>query len=91
MKKSILFILCVMIVSIFAFTACGSDDIDDEIRQPVHKHTYTMEYQSDATHHYYGATCGCADAGVLNKEAHVDDNNDGICDVCEYGKPEENK
>ena len=46
-------------------------------------HKYADEYSYNKTHHWFALTCDC-DADPGEKAAHVDDNNDGECDVCEY-------
>ena len=49
----------------------------------THEHTYdTSAWKQSATTHYYEATCGCSLKAL--EEDHKDNNNDGICDVCEY-------
>ena len=51
-----------------------------------HQHTYGSEFKSNETHHWIGTTCtdeGCADVKVA-ETAHVDADNNKICDVCGY-------
>ena len=49
-----------------------------------HEHTYgEVLTPVDETGHWYAPTCGHSVEG-LSKEAHVDENNDGGCDVCGY-------
>ena len=49
-------------------------------------HSYKSEYSYDQSYHYFEKTCEC-DIEPKGKSAHVDENNDGICDVCawDYG------
>ncbi len=46
-----------------------------------HTHVYATEWSSDFEYHWYAPTCGCSVEGS-NKQAHVDENKDGVCDVC---------
>jgi len=49
-----------------------------------HEHTFdNTQWKNDATHHWYAATCPHIGA-VSEKAEHVDENNDGACDVCAY-------
>ena len=57
----------------FGLAACGEK----------HAHTYSEEWQSDANNHWHAATCEHTDE-KSNVAAHVDANNDGMCDICEY-------
>ena len=47
-----------------------------------HVHTYSEEWTADAEGHFHQATCD--DAEDEAKQPHVDKNNDGACDICEY-------
>ena len=50
-----------------------------------HQHTYETQWSSDATQHWYAATCG---HDVKDQLAdHVDENVDGTCDVCGWEDP----
>ncbi len=75
MKKILYLALCLALV-LMAFAACG------ETQEP-HKHTYADKYSSNAMGHWYAPTCGCKDTAKDAGE-HVDETNDGICDVCGY-------
>ena len=75
MKRIIALLLClVMVVCVIA--SCGEPE-------EAHSHTYSETWSSDAVGHWYQATCDCEDAPE-QKFSHVDKNNDGACDVCEY-------
>ncbi len=52
-----------------------------------HTHEFADEYSSDENSHWYEATCECS---IPNKDEalHVDADNDGTCDVCEYSSCE---
>ena len=57
----------------------------DDLTVPMdgHKHTYSDAWMADADGHWHALTCeDCTEEPV--KEAHVDKNNDGACDYCEY-------
>ena len=61
-------------------TECGFKDTD---YQTPHEHTFSDVWLPDGTNgHYRFATCH--DGVKSGLEAHVDNNNDEICDVCEY-------
>ena len=49
----------------------------------THEHTFAEKWSNDATHHWHAASCEHVDE-VSGKEAHKDENNDGICDTCGY-------
>ena len=57
----------------FAAVACGGDD--------DHKHSWSKSWTTDSTHHWHV----CADCDEVNSKAqHVDADEDGKCDTCEY-------
>ncbi len=70
MRKALLVLLC-MVLTLTAFVACG------------HTHTYEEEWSSDAEGHWYAATCEHTEEKG-SYAAHVDENEDEVCDVCEY-------
>ena len=72
--KRIAFILCLTIVaSILA--SCGG--------ATAHVHQYDDKWSSDAEGHWHEAICNCENAEPT-KVDHVDKNNDGACDACEF-------
>lgn len=77
MKKIISMLLCVtMMVFALALVSCGEEE---------HVHQYNRDkWVSDATAHWYAATCDCKDAGVVSRAAHSDPMNNGFCEVCGY-------
>jgi len=90
MKRSILLLLCAL-MAILCLAGCdlidnilGNDDPEE------HTHTYAPTLSSDATGHWYAATCECEDAGKKDFAAHVDltgglnGGKDGKCDTCAY-------
>lgn len=79
-KRNLLVLVCIMLIAVLTLVSCGGKDNKD----PEHEHTYnTSVYVSDATHHWYGASCEHSDLKV-QVEAHADANKDGVCDKCEY-------
>lgn len=82
MKKAIKVLVAVLclVLCMSVFFACDNT--------PQHEHNYT-ELKNDSTNHWYE----CPDDGEIkpdSKVAHVDENNDGKCDVCEYVMHEHN-
>lgn len=51
-----------------------------------HTHTYASEWTKGETTHYHKNTCGHDDLEKYRQDEapHVDENNDGLCDVCAY-------
>ena len=47
-----------------------------------HEHTYDTAWESDDTHHWHAANCGCADVAPADKAEH-DVNDLGVCEVCD--------
>lgn len=47
------------------------------------EHEYSEVYSYSRKYHYFEAICGCY-TDPQDKEEHTDENNDGICDVCEW-------
>ncbi len=71
MKKILTLILCCFMV-LAVMTACAEEK---------HEHTFDTQLEYDSEYHWYPATCEHTDV-VKDKEAHIDENNDGLCDVC---------
>lgn len=46
-------------------------------------HAYSTLWSMDGTHHWHDVTCAHTIAPA-DKGEHVDENDDGVCDVCEY-------
>ncbi len=87
MKRVLATLLCLLLaLSIVVLAACdggegpGPDGPDDG-----HVHTYKTgtDWSKDANGHWYEATCDCADV-TPTKFAHVDDDDNGLCDVCKF-------
>ena len=48
-----------------------------------HEHTFKEEWSVDALSHWHDASCEHTELSS-NRGSHVDANEDGICDICEY-------
>ena len=48
-----------------------------------HVHTHSDEWSVDAENHWHAVSCGHT-VDVADKGAHVDANNDSVCDTCSY-------
>ncbi len=77
MKRVIALLLC-LVLAVVTLAACADNTGDN-----THTHTYRDTWSSDANNHWYDATCDCEDAPII-RIAHVDKNNDGMCDHCEF-------
>ena len=71
----------------FAAHTDGNDDGKCDVcgyqMEPIHEHTYADGWTSDETGHWHAATCEhTGEKGSF--AAHVDENDDGMCDVCGY-------
>ena len=78
MKKGLSLLLATLL-ALSVLTACDGGG------EETHTHTFAAEWLSDDTNHWHPATCEHTDE-VSDKAAHVDANNDDICDVCSYAK-----
>ena len=74
MKKNFILLLC--IISLFALALVSCNKVCD--------HTFSDKWYSDATNHWHPATCEHAETEKSGFAPHVDSNEDGVCDVCEY-------
>ncbi len=82
MKKFSL-LVCVCLLFTLALVACNKGD-----EQDTHTHTYADAWSYDPDSHWYAATCEHT-GEKANLGAHVDAENDGVCDVCAYGSDHE--
>lgn len=74
MRKNFILLLC--IISLFALALVSCNKVCD--------HTFSDKWYSDATNHWHPATCEHAETEKSGFAPHVDSNEDGVCDVCEY-------
>ena len=68
------------VAAIVGFGAFATACIDSTSE---HTHTYAEAWEKDAEGHWNALTCECTDV-TPEKKAHVDKNNDSLCDICEY-------
>ena len=71
MKRKLIALLCVLALAVLCLASCGC------------KHTFSDEWYSDETHHWHPATCDHAETERGDFGPHVDEDDDGICDVCD--------
>ena len=77
MNKRIITAIAVFMVVCMMFTACTKEE-------PVHNHTFdSTKWVSDATMHWHAATCEHSSERA-DIQGHIDENIDGVCDVCAY-------
>lgn len=77
--KKICLLVCACLLVALALVAC-----DQTPAEPPHTHTYADVWSSDENGHWYAATCEHTDEKA-NTSSHIDEQNDGVCDVCGYG------
>ena len=76
-KLSLLICACLLLAA--ALVAC-----DTKPAEEAHTHTYADEWSFDQDGHWYAATCEHT-GEKANAAAHVDAENDGVCDICSWG------
>ena len=78
MKKRIL-VLCLLLSMALLFSACDNGKKNNDSCE----HTFSAAWSSDATNHWHQATC---EHGEVKGDlaAHVDADQDGVCDVCAH-------
>lgn len=75
MKKNLAIILFLALISVFAFSACD--------KEADCTHTFSEKWSTNADKHWHATTCGHGEIKG-NEAAHVDADEDGVCDVCTY-------
>lgn len=80
MKRVLLLLLC-LVIAVCSLASC--DALAALTGGGSHTHTYEETLSADAQGHWYDATCDCEDVQI-DKIAHTDANNDGICDECAF-------
>lgn len=63
----------------YQLTAVGGDE---------HDHVWAVDWSSDSTHHWHACSVEEDCEEVDGKEEHLDTNEDGKCDVCDYATGE---
>ena len=61
----------------FSFAACGDDT-------PKHTHDYGTQWVTNSTHHWHECNNDGCDQKEKDKAAHLDNDNNGKCDTCDY-------
>ena len=61
----------------FSFAACGGDT-------PKHTHDYGTQWVTNSTHHWHECKNDGCDQKEKDKAAHLDNDNNGKCDTCDY-------
>ncbi len=80
MKKGLVSVLSLFCSVALCIGVVGCDTGED--KDPAHEHTFASEWEKDATHHWYAATCEHTDE-VKDKAEHTY-NGDYGCTVCGY-------
>lgn len=82
MKRKLLVLLSLVAIVALLSTSCDLIPIGPDTGDDC-EHTYSEKWSTSATEHWHAATCEHAE---LKSDAapHVDDDEDGKCDVCEY-------
>ena len=74
MNKNFILLLCIISLIAVVLASCEKDC----------EHTFSDKWYNDADNHWHPATCEHAETERSEFGAHVDADEDGICDVCEY-------
>lgn len=74
MKKNFTLLLCVVMLVAVVLASC---------KKPC-EHTFSDEWDCDKDNHWHPATCEHAETERKDFGAHVDSDEDGVCDVCEF-------
>lgn len=84
MKRKIFTLLCLIAIAALALASCeflpstGQGGTDETC-----EHTKSDTWSASSTQHWRAATCEHTDL-KFNVAAHVDVDEDGVCDVCDY-------
>lgn len=86
MKRKLLALLSFVLIVAIACTSCDAlknliPDSSDLMGDC--EHTYSDKWSTSATEHWHAATCEHAEL-KSDAASHVDDDEDGKCDVCDY-------
>ena len=88
MKTKIFALLLVAVIAMLSLAACGDDSGTGNGGtggggENKHEHTFSESWTSTPTEHWHQATC---EHGEIkdSRGDHVDVDEDGFCDVCEY-------
>lgn len=75
MRRTVSLVLCAVMV-LLTFAGCSKEDKN-------HEHTFAEEYEYDSVNHWLPAACEHKEE-MANFGQHVDENEDGVCDICGY-------
>lgn len=76
--KKLCLLICACALIVLALAGCNNQPAD------THTHTYADVWSYDEDGHWYAATCEHTQEKA-NTGTHVDEQNDGVCDICDYG------
>lgn len=80
MNKKIITLVAVIMAVCMMFAACAQE----QAPAPEHNHTFdSTKWASDATMHWHAANCEHT-TEKTDIQGHIDENIDGVCDVCAY-------
>lgn len=79
MKRNLALALCLVVFLTICLASCRSDC----------DHQFSDKWYSDANNHWHPATCEHAETEKGDFAPHVDADENGFCDVCEYEKGHE--
>lgn len=80
MNKKIITLVAVIMAVCMMFAACAQE----QTPAPEHNHTFdSTKWASDATMHWHAANCEHT-TEKTDIQGHIDENIDGVCDVCAY-------
>lgn len=71
MKKNLALFLCITVLALLCLASCEECE-----------HTFSDEWYSDETNHWHPATCEHAETERGDFGPHIDEAEDGICDIC---------
>ena len=72
MKRNLWILILVLTLGVSVLASCGGR----------HEHTFSEDWDSDGEYHWHPSTCGHGEECVMI--AHVDADEDGLCDDCEH-------
>ncbi len=73
MKTKLILVLCIAALTVCCLASCKTCE-----------HTFSDKWYSDTENHWHPATCEHAETERSELAPHVDSDENGFCDVCEY-------
>ena len=84
MKRKIFTLLCLAMIIALALASCEFlPSTGQGVTDETCEHTKSDKWSASSTQHWRAATCEHTDL-KFNVAAHVDVDEDGVCDVCDY-------